>query len=372
MDDTPLTVVEDFDDRLISSMSDRLVESSLGEAAKARFVEGWERNITGSLIREFQLEEEGYSGEDTDYLAIGDTGMDTVPEAPKITKQEWEDSPNYREDLEFQDNMTEGQAKVLAELKDAENKRKQIVERANLNAYEKTLLFGVDLAAAAVDPLNVALAFVPIVGEARMAAMVARFGVTRARLIAGSIEGVGGALIAEPFIYASAQKQQADYDLMDSLFAVGLGGVFGAGAHAGLGRIGDALGISYQARTKALQAALNQAEEGLDVKIDPVLKADLGQRVADSDLDIPKPVGYDESFSKAVDDILALTPEDTGLQRQIYNMQQDMDEMFQMVQNGVLDEQEYLTFRDEMIDVVAQKKVYSDAVDAAFSCIVRK
>jgi len=104
---------------------------------------------------------------------------------------------------------------------------------------------GTSLGVSVLDPLNVAAAFVPVVGEARMGTMLANatsaLGRAGVRARVGAIEGSVGAAALEPLIYNQLTEEQLDYTLTDSFLNVAFGTVFGGGMHMGMGAIGDAL-----------------------------------------------------------------------------------------------------------------------------------
>ena len=81
--------------------------------------------------------------------------------------------------------------------------------------------------------------FIPIVGQARFASMVARAGLTQARFGKGAIEGLVGIAAVEPLVYTAATREQSDYGLVDSLIAVTFGGILGGGLHVGIGKLKD-------------------------------------------------------------------------------------------------------------------------------------
>jgi hypothetical protein len=100
------------------------------------------------------------------------------------------------------------------------------------------------LATNIIDPVNVASAFIPVVGEARGSAMLAKsavgsFGraVTRAGI--GAAEGAVGAAMVEPLIYAGRTELQDDYHMSDSLLNIAFGGALGGGLHVTAGHIAD-------------------------------------------------------------------------------------------------------------------------------------
>lgn len=106
------------------------------------------------------------------------------------------------------------------------------------------------LVGSVLDPTNIALAFVPVVGEARYAALLKQaggaFGRAGVRAGAGATEGLVGAALAEPLIYAGQQQWRNDYTAFDSMLNVAGGAVFGSLLHAGAGLARDAFGNPAQ------------------------------------------------------------------------------------------------------------------------------
>jgi len=163
-------------------------------------------------------------------------------------------------DLSIDDGgIREGVLEILVERKRAEAQRKFLLDNAPASTIPVQLLAG--FAASAIDPINIASAFIPVVGEARYASMLAnattraaRFGV-RARV--GALEGAVGAAMVEPLVlYASAQDQ-ADYDITNSLLNVAFGSVLGGGLHAAGGLVTDIRrgSLLEQARAESLASA---------------------------------------------------------------------------------------------------------------------
>lgn len=97
-----------------------------------------------------------------------------------------------------------------------------------------------------IDPTNIALSYVPVVGQARYAKLLAGAGgvVGRAgvRVGVGAAEGAVGAALAEPLIYAGQQQWRNDYSAYDSFLNIAGGAVFGSLLHAGAGLARDAFG----------------------------------------------------------------------------------------------------------------------------------
>lgn len=135
--------------------------------------------------------------------------------------------------------ITEPALDILIERKRTERKRQDILGRSpggiGLEAAGLAVQFGASL----LDPANVALSFVPVVGPARYARWLAAAGegamgaAGRAGIRAGvgAVEGAVGAAAIEPWIYQGQVEQQADYSGVDSLYNIAFGGLFGGGLH---------------------------------------------------------------------------------------------------------------------------------------------
>lgn len=212
----------------------------------------------------------------------------TEPDSPYVTADEANERAGHL-GLSFDAPIPERALDIMMERKGRENQRNFVLARRSRDLGTTTAGFLTALAVSALDPLNVASAFVPVVGEARFALWAERLGKTSARLARGGIEGAVGAAIVEPIVYGAAQYEQADYTYLDSLINVGFGTVLGAGLHAGGGRIGDAVSARRESRRladqwgpyirpetheAAMRASVGQMAEGRPVRIDPILRDD--------------------------------------------------------------------------------------------------
>jgi len=233
-----------------------LTASTWAQEASARFTESFTRAPLSSVGRMYEM---GFAKLDE--------------EAPYLTEDEWKESQYFRPGLKFKDGVNEEVAALTADRKDEERERQDVMERAPKGIMRAGSMFAVDMAAQLADPLNIASAYVPIVGAGRFATMVGKVGITRARLASGAIEGVVGAAIVEPVIYAASKQEQADYGMYDSLIAMGVGGVFGAGLHVGVGKMGDILGISPYATGKIKGTAIADVSRGVNPDVAPLVRA---------------------------------------------------------------------------------------------------
>ena len=143
--------------------------------------------------------------------------------------------------LKFEEDTREGLVNYLVERKELEQERSNIISRGPEGKLAKSFFFLESLATGFIDPINIAASFVPVVGQARFANMVARSGKNVARMKKGFVEGLVGNAAVEPLVYGVAKSEQADYDIYDSFTNIAVGGFIGSAAHVGFGRIGDFL-----------------------------------------------------------------------------------------------------------------------------------
>ena len=140
--------------------------------------------------------------------------------------------------------MSEAGVDFLIKRRTEEAKREFVFSSAEKNFTNTAAGFAGDFAGMMVDPFNVAAAFVPVVGEARYGAWLARAGGllerTAIRGGVGAAEGFVGSVALEPFILSNRQALQDDYDIYDSMNNIAAGTFFGSALHAGAGMFGDA------------------------------------------------------------------------------------------------------------------------------------
>ena len=142
--------------------------------------------------------------------------------------------------LRFDAPISRGAFDVLAEDKRHEAAAELTFKRARLENGYGTLHWllggGAEFLTMAVDPLNLASAFVPVVGEARFAAMASRIGRFPAALAKGAAEGAVGQAMLEPLNAAAKFQRGDDYTALDTLTSLAFGGGLGVVLHgAGYG-----------------------------------------------------------------------------------------------------------------------------------------
>lgn len=142
--------------------------------------------------------------------------------------------------LTFDRPVTEATARALREDREAEQRRQAIIARrpdnlATSGAARMALSFGV----AMLDPVNLGLALIPYVGQARMAALLGTTSRTAVRAATGAAEGAIGMALLEPAEFALARAEFNDRTMADTLRALAFGTVLGGGLHVGGGAAAD-------------------------------------------------------------------------------------------------------------------------------------
>lgn len=253
-----------------------ITPASFGEGFGASFDDAMTRNPTPTLMR---------AGNRLQYFPSTDEFGNEMPArtpSKMLTSREANEQYGIEGHLKFDADIPEPIAQELKGLKQRELERQETMRRAQAG-LGTSLTAG--LVATMLDPLNVASAFIPVVGEARFAALAGRIGVGGARAVTGAVEGAVGAAILEPIVLAGARYEQADYDIVDSLANI----AFGAGMGAGLHFAGGALKDRIEARRTAspierqiddlpradqealARTAVAQMSEGRPIDVGPIL-----------------------------------------------------------------------------------------------------
>ena len=131
--------------------------------------------------------------------------------------------------LEFDRPMARDKAELLYKNKQESRVRDAIINKGLDGVSGYAALIGGSLVAAAVDPIELGAAFIPVVGVAGRAAATARFGRIGGAAAVGTAEGFTGALLTEPLYYALSNQQQLDYSMGEALLNVGIGSLLGSG-----------------------------------------------------------------------------------------------------------------------------------------------
>jgi len=141
--------------------------------------------------------------------------------------------------LQFKEDTREGVVDYIVERKELELERQNIIARGPQGKLAKSFFFLESLGTSFLDPINIGASFIPVVGQARFANLVARSGKNIARMKKGFVEGLVGNAAIEPLVYSVAKSEQANYDIYDSFANIAVGGFLGSAAHVSFGRLGD-------------------------------------------------------------------------------------------------------------------------------------
>lgn len=235
----------------------------------------------------------------------------SVPE-PTISAEDANKSYGIPGKLDFSAPVPASVAQSMQEAKVDEIARADAAARAPAGFWPTALRMGVGFVAGALDPLNIAAAFVPVIGEARIAGMLARAGVPGLgeAVLAGVAEdgaaaipsqaaraavraatgAVGGLTFQAPLTalhYGLSRQEQGDYSAMDALGdMMTMGAGFGAAAHVGFGALGDlfharfassragqAVAADPATGEAAMRASVSQLVSGNPVEVGPIFGA---------------------------------------------------------------------------------------------------
>lgn len=267
------------------------IPADSGDVFGSAFDEAFSTNPSTSAFRleELAQEQEGRAvvmGPES-YLAPNAGRLE--PDTPLIDAQQARDQVKGAGlDIKIPDQgIRQGALDVLIERHQEQLARQQIMVRANGGSMPTQI--AASLAASLLDPLNIASAFVPVVGEARYAAMLSRattpLGRAGVRAGVGALEGSVGAAILEPLPLLAAQADQTEYGLSDSLANIALGGVLGGGLHSVGGAVSDAIRRNLTTETPQFETVLNATPSTRAIDSAEMRAADLA-RLFDDDPDV--------------------------------------------------------------------------------------
>jgi hypothetical protein len=183
--------------------------------------------------------------------------------------------------LKFLEDEKQGYVDLLVERKLSLLKKQDVMSRAPQNFAAQTSYFISGLGGSFVDPINIGTALIPIVGEAKFIQMVGKYGVTRARVAKGAIEGSIGNALFEPMEMSLAKSEQRDYGAFDSLKNIAIGGVLGSGLNVSFGKIGDVY-KKYTGKDNIYHDIANAPQEFRD----DAVKYSIGQLLQGKRIDI--------------------------------------------------------------------------------------
>ena len=209
-----------------------LYKTTLKESLGAVASDNWKYNPFQSIKTYYNLENAKSMSQEQDISPIN----------RKELNKEYSNLGLYFEQDEYQSVVD-----IMVTQKKEELERQSIMARGPKGSwnplsggfYVGAAKLAVGIGVSFLDPINIGASFIPVVGPARFAQIVARTGLKTGRAVRGAVEGAVGATLLEPLIYGTAQKIQADYDLVDSFMNIGFGTIIGTGLHVGAGALKD-------------------------------------------------------------------------------------------------------------------------------------
>lgn len=265
-----------------------------GSGVGARFREDLANNPFTGLLRDSELDT-AERGAPT--YAFRAPGPRKQPDSPLLEPDEANAKFGIPGQLTFDKPIRERAAKILNGWTSERLERESVLRRADSALTSKAGRFSASLLAQALDPINIATAFIPVVGEVRYARWIgkAASGLERAGVRAGvgAAEGALGAAVVEPLIYLQAQRQQRPYELWDSFANVVFGGILGGGLHVAGGAIKDRVtrttgerlvrDIGAETHSAALRGAVAALAEDRPVRVASAMHPSMRVPIVEAD-----------------------------------------------------------------------------------------
>jgi hypothetical protein len=256
-------------------------QTTLKESLGAVAADNWELNPAMATFKNWQI----YKAK-----SISEEGERSPRNQPILRVNRDKLNKQYSSlGLYFEQDEYQSVVDIMVDNKIEENERQSIMSRGPQGSfnplsggfYVGAAKLAVGIGVSFLDPINIGASFIPVVGPARFAQIVARTGLKTARAVRGAVEGAVGATILEPLIYSTAQKIQADYDLVDSFMNIGFGTIIGTGLHVGAGALKD-IGTAQK-----FEAQIIKNRENLNLQ----------NEIVKDTLDVPTKINIGESFN---------------------------------------------------------------------------
>jgi len=178
----------------------------------------------------------GYGGVTAEYAQVPRARVDAETAKVKLK----EAGVSYSVPKE---GMTEAWLNTLIKRRQEKAARDDIIKRAPSGSLP--LQLAASFGASILDPINIATAFIPVVGPARYARMLEKassvVGRAGIRTVVGGAEGAVGQAVLEPLTAYANSQEGIDYSMADSLRNIAFGGLLGGGLHVAGGALSDVL-----------------------------------------------------------------------------------------------------------------------------------
>lgn len=230
-------------------------KTSLGQSTFAYDAQSWADSSLSQLMTGSEIAEA--SGNMPDFGRLNDNTMGGVdlteevkPAMPRMDIIEANDRVkkaglDKHLTLPNQPDIPPAQLAIMMRNAQARAEREATIERGPQGYIPSALQFGTSLLVGAADPLNIAAAFVPVMGELRYGKILASAGDsfaarTAVRAGVGAAQGMVGQAAMEPLDWWSHTQEGRDFGMSDVLHNIMFGAALGGGLHAGGGFISDA------------------------------------------------------------------------------------------------------------------------------------
>ncbi len=201
--------------------------------------------------------------------ALGGRSGVRAPITPETTpmmvpKDQLEEKYGIAGTLKFDQDMPEAVAQNLYEGALDRLRREDVYRRAPSGFLPGAARIGASFVASALDPLDMAANFIPVVGEARYARWLAQAGGaagrTAVRAGVGALRGVAGNIPIVAMHYGISGETQEDYTAVDALVDLAYGAALGGALHTALGPFTER-GMINEARARLAREGLPGATE---------------------------------------------------------------------------------------------------------------
>ncbi|WP_439392323.1 hypothetical protein ACRQ5Q_22260 [Bradyrhizobium sp. PMVTL-01] len=147
--------------------------------------------------------------------------------------------------LPNQPDIPPAQLEVMMRHAQQRREREATIERGPQGFIPSALQVGTSFLVGAADPINVASAFIPVMGELRYGKMLAAAGDSLSARLAvragvGAAQGAVGQAALEPLDWWAHTQEGRDFGMADVLHNIMFGAALGGAMHAGGGFISDA------------------------------------------------------------------------------------------------------------------------------------
>lgn len=247
-----------------SPLSNRIrpfeAQFDISTTAGAAFRDAWETNPLISMLTSSDLNEARGLGSAAFIINKEDKirrrleeDPDNYPILSLEEQKEQIDALDLGEVLKPEFGETQESLDMIIRMKQEELARQTVMSMGKDGFAAGAASIGAGFGASLLDPIGLAAGFVPVIGPARYAGLLARQASTAGRLAVragtGAAEGAVATALLEPLILSTTADRQADYDLYDSFANLAFGAVLGGGIHGVGGYFKDKIAPSHTTRT---------------------------------------------------------------------------------------------------------------------------